>query len=629
MIIYKNNIKGFIDDATKPSLLVAKIVSSMKEKVGYTVSEKEKDSWKTTLCNSSNLFKEIDNNDKQFIFLEFKIPNAKKRIDIMLIGNDTKDNNLCILELKGWSEINIQDDSSLLSINTRYKEAIHPAYEAEDYQNILSNQFDDINKIFKNIDGIALLPNYKPKGDNALQDFKYEDVLKIIKTYCGNDLIDLIEYLKLRFNNEIDIKCIEQLSSIEYKPSKSFLEHLNSEFNNIILIGSQRFAFEKIKQKIDLAYSTKIKTLITLSGSAGSGKTIVAFKVLGYLVQKGYYAKLKLPGPEFREAIKKQFKQNTISEYIDGASYNKNEDFTIIDEAHKATANGTALQFYNSLFKASNFVITLIDDLQVINKKGITKSELSSLAHEHGFISTSLELEEQFRNGGDSTYSEWLKNWIFDNDNGQTDFIQNNYLFKILDSKDFNNTYKKMYDKNNVRLVSFWTQTWDIYNLDENGFPNRTVNIGDSAYAWNPNWQWLKKIKNNNDTLVISKELNNLCNNMNFINNKKGYEYIAYFNTIQGSEFEYIFVHIPKLFYLNDNNKIDVNLDLLIGSEMKTQIWSLKNKTSEEIIEKTKMNKMYFLNRLFINLTRGTMGTYVYIEDEKLRKYINKKIIRN
>ena len=70
-------------------------------------------------------------------------------------------------------------------------------------------------------------------------------------------------------------------------------------------------------------------------------------------------------------------------------------------------------------------------------------------------------------------------------------------------------------------------------------------------------------------------------------------------------------------------------MDLLIGSEMKTQIWSLKNKTSEEIIEKTKMNKIYFLNRLFINLTRGTMGTYVYIEDEKLRKYINKKIIRN
>ena len=56
MIIY-NNIKGFIDDATKPSLLAAKIVSSMKEKVGYTVL-------KTTLCNSSNLFKEIDNKDK-------------------------------------------------------------------------------------------------------------------------------------------------------------------------------------------------------------------------------------------------------------------------------------------------------------------------------------------------------------------------------------------------------------------------------------------------------------------------------------------------------------------------------------------------------------------------------------
>ena len=45
------------------------------------------------------------------------------------------------------------------------------------------------------------------------------------------------------------------------------------------------------------------------------------------------------------------------------------------------------------------------------------------------------------------------------------------------------------------------------------------------------------------------------------------------------------------------------------------------------VYKKEKLNKLYFLNRLFVNLTRGTKGAFVYIEDKKLNKYIKEKLI--
>jgi len=63
--------------------------------------------------------------------------------------------------------------------------------------------------------------------------------------------------------------------------------------------------------------------------------------------------------------------------------------------------------------------------MQVINKKGIARKDLEILSQRHNFSTVNHNLEEHFRNGGDSTYVEWLKNWILSNKNGQNEFVQN------------------------------------------------------------------------------------------------------------------------------------------------------------------------------------------------------------
>jgi len=531
MIIYQNTINGFINDCQLCELLVGKIITEMKNKLGYSVSESEKNSWKTTLRNTSKYFNEIDEKNNQYILLEFKIPKSKKRINIIVVGKNKDKNNLLIIKLKGWSKVEINENSNLLKINTKYRESLHPAFEAHNYKKILEDQFSEINTDFS-LHASAFLPNFEHNGNNPLEDDKYSEIIKKVKTYTKSSETEFVSYLKTLFSESIDINYVNKLSNLEYKPSKTFLKHAENQFQNIQLIGSQMFAFEKIKFILDSFTKTNKKTLITISGAAGSGKTIVAFKVLGYIIstlQKD--AKLMLPGPEFRQAVKKQFDKNTLLEFIGGADINTEHNYLVIDEAHKATGQGTAGAFYNIIFQKANFIIALIDDMQVINKKGISKKQIQDLAEKHNFSTVNIDLQEHFRNAGDSTYVEWLKNWIHSNENGQNEFVQNFFEFNVLDEKEFNLKYKDFYYEYNVRMLSFWTQTWDLKELDDN-LPRRNIKIGNSYYAWNPNWQWLKEFKRNSPDTKITKELLNLCQNQNFNSDKKGHQYIGYFNTV-------------------------------------------------------------------------------------------------
>ncbi len=635
MIIYKETIKDFLLDI-KNDNLIFKICSALEHKKGIRPSEKEKDSWQSTLINMADELDSIENKNEQFILLEFVIPNHKKRIDVILIGSDNNYDNLAIIELKGWSKIESIENSKLLRPNTSYAffGLSHPAYEIMDYFKILSDEYSDINQVYK-IYPISYLPNYEAPLQNILNRKIYEDITSEVKIYWKTNKQQLIDFFQQKFQKAIDVDKVNFLDRLKYKPSLSLLEHAHSKFEDINLIGSQRTVFETIASIIDINKNTNKKTAFIISGPAGSGKSIIAFKLLLKLIANGYHTRLMIPGIEFREAIKKQFSKMSFTEKISGAYAKSFCDYAIIDEAHKATANGTTKQFYETLLRNNKNVILFLDDLQVINKKGITKKQFIDIATSstHNFACVQLELEEQFRNAGDATYIDWLKHMIFNEQNNQIMFIPDKFNFTILPGKQFNKQYQEMYELENVRLVSFWTQRWDVTHLI-NGMPKATVKIADFLYTWNPNNEFLKKVKENN--LIPSKELYKLCEKDNFLINKKGFQYIAYFNTIQGSEFDYIFVHIPKLFFLNQNNELDVNFNYLkdehgnIIEEMRSQLWSLKNiNDDKEQKEKQELNKLYWKNRLFICLTRATKGAYVYFEDEKLEKYFRQKVGNN
>lgn len=620
MIIYKNSINGFIQDCNN-NIIDAIIISLLKEKRGININSNSKEAKSyLTLKHIADILKNCSSKDDQYILLEYVIRDSSKRIDLIILGSDKINKNLALIELKGWSNIKIYKDTNLLDPNVTYGPCNHPGYEALDYYSILTNCYDNINKY--KIFPMSFLPNYKYKNANVLKDRIFSDIISKCEVYCHNDIYEFSETINKRFNHKISNNDIEILDKLEYKPSKKFLEHIQNEWESIRLIGSQNIAYEKFWNIFRESYNKKV--LYIISGSAGSGKTVIAFKIMMKLRLLNKQSYLMIPGPEFRDAITKYFGKKTSSIFIKGANSRLKCDYAIVDEAHKATGNDTAHVFYNRLFKnVNNGIIALIDDNQVVNKKGITKNELIKLAIKNNINPddiVQLNLNEQFRNAGDVSYIQWLKRMLFDDNNNQEFFINDFFDFRILNENDFNQKYSELYDVFNVRMVSFWTRTWNTDELKP------TVFIGDKGYIWNPNWQWLSKFKSKGNK--PTKELIKLCTGMNFNIDKKGKEFIGYFNTVQGTEFDYIFVYIPKLFFLNSDGNIDVDISELCMSEMSSQIWSIKNiKNKFEADDKKSLNKLYFLNRLLINLTRGTIGTYVCFEDKNLERYFKSKFI--
>lgn len=628
MIIYENTIAGFLLDSKgmNRDLLITKIKANMKHKMGRGVSNAEERSWRTTLIKASKLFETIQEKNNQYILLEFKIPYSQKRIDVILVGSDGTRKTLLIIELKGWSKSYISDRPGQLEIDTNYRYVQHPNREADEYKYLLTNKFDDINKEFQDIRAVSLLPNYEPIKNDPILSKEFESILKTISLYTSYNTNEFVELLEEMFVSGIKRKSLEFLNKLEYKPSLDFQEHIAKEYEKIRLTNKQedvfRYIVSMIKSHIQ-KYTNK--KLILISGMPGSGKTVVAFKILAYIYHNlKITAKLQLPGPEFKEAAKRFFDKNDFRNMIGGAYGKGQEEIQIIDEAHKAKGNVNAKGLYKILFENQNFIISLIDDDQVVNKLGITKDQMKEIASTHNFDILELKLTEQFRNSGDATYIDWLKNWIYKKDNQQEKHVNHSYDFDVYDEKEFNRNYKEMYLKNDVRMSSFWTQSWNA-KFGKEGLPSKLIKVGTSYYAWNPNEYWLKQFRKNNPNKTVPEVFKRKILKKNFNIDKIGPEYIAYFNTIQGSEFDYMFVHLPKLFYLNKNNELDIDFSTLDMSEMRSQIWTKNHLPNPD---KEELNKLYFKNRLLVSLTRGKKATYIYCEDKKLQEWIKSKIIK-
>lgn len=383
------------------------------------------------------------------------------------------------------------------------------------------------------------------------------------------------------------IQEIENSEVFKFSPFKS----LNAE---------QEKAVETISTSKDLAKVTLVK------GYPGTGKSVVASTLYKELSTNNNVCLTSGTHPTI-EAFKKVFKLhqkslNNNSKILETSKLLKsseNFDIVIVDEAHrlmKKSGKGHGMKFAHidngkdelqMLIEKYKHIILLYDQNQVVHDGDI---DFDETGNKYGIKMTeSFELKQQMRSNDGYEYINFMINLLEGN---SSQFHKTSYEVKVFDN--FSDMYKllekKIVDFPLTRILSGYTREWvskDFKNKEEAPFD---FSIDGIDLHWNSQaegWIYSKP----------AKELKE----------------VGYYHTVQGFDLHYSGIIIGRDLYLDENNQIQVDENYVMHTNQKPP------KNDPHYHEKL---KKWVLNRYKILLSRASKGTFLYVEDERLREYL-------
>ncbi len=427
-----------------------------------------------------------------------------------------------------------------------------------------------------------------------------------------------------------DLKVIENSDLFKYSPYKSLTPDQYEIVNKILNTLSEDIKSEK-------------QSTFIVHGGAGTGKTILGIYLIKLLTEaKDNYINLNAEGLEddikdilkihdsikalkvglvipmenLRETIKKVFRSvkglnsKMVLSPTDVANSNEKYDLLIVDESHRLRkrenlTNYSSFDNNNNKFNLgkngneldwirlqSKYQILLYDEKQTIKPTDIDKDKFIDIEKEENTHSYSLKTQLRCLLGGDE-YVDYVKE-IFSNNppKGYKNFKE--YDFKIFD--DIETMINSIKSKN------------EVYGLARN--------VAGFAWKWKNRKKKLNEILDNNLFEIEIDGHKYIWNtkNKDWINSPNAINEIGCIHTTQGFDLNYTGLIIGnELKYDDVNKKIYVDRDNYYDQKGKN------NTTDEKLLE-------YILNIYSTMCTRGMRGTYLYVCDEKLRKYLSKYI---
>lgn len=418
------------------------------------------------------------------------------------------------------------------------------------------------------------------------------------------------------------IHYIENTDTFKYSPYKA----LN--------LDQYRVVDAIVQDLVDIKNTDRYFTTI-IDGGAGTGKTVLAVYMMKLLSEAGddivvmdteidpglnYIAHnlsklepmkigLVVPMQSLRSTIKNVFgsikglKKNMVLSPYDVVKAKEPYDLLIVDEAHRLQqrkalfryttfdANNEKLGFDQSgtqldwILKCSKNQIFFYDSMQSVKPSDVKQQRFTQLKKQEA--TKVYRLNSQFRCRGGDGYIEYIKAILSDHP-PKTGKIIENYEFRLFE--DVNDMVKAIQSKDKeyglCRVVAGYSWKW----MSKEGKNVNDIFIDGYEYRWNSDSQdWVNS--------------ENAINEVGCIHTVQGYD-LNYAGVIFGNEIKYD--PTTKRIFIDKKNYCD-----------------LQGKRS---LEDGNALKSYIINIYTTLLTRGIKGTYVFVCDENLKKYLNKFI---
>ena len=623
MLIYEGTKAEFMKSIENDTISI-EIEKKILERMYRHTPLKESRSWDNSLRYMYIVMNDMDIPEDAGIAIEYNIPRTAMRVDFIITGRDAQEKpNAILIELKQWDKLKLVSDKDGLVktvLNRIEKEVPHPSYQVLTYCWLLRDNNEMIQNGELNLVPCAYLHNYMRQEMEPLTDGHYSQYLGQAPVFTKGGIHDFREFIKNHIKYGDNKEILYLLGNSRNSPPKSLQDEVRSMMQGteeFYMIDGQKVVYEAALKYAFLAQKEKRKKVFIIKGGPGTGKSVVAVKLLAELISRGqsceyisktsaprnvYLAKLK--GVKGKLNIKGLFKGS--GSYVD---YPKDSlDTAIVDEAHRLSEksgmfNNKGENQIKEIIDAAKCSIFFIDERQRvhINDKGSVE-EIKKWARNADAKIYLAELVSQFRCNGSDGYLAWLDYVLQIRDTANLTLDNIDYDFVVEEDPDI------------VRE----------FILKENRINNRSRML--AGYCWN----WPKKYQNDadyKDICIGSFGMSwNLGNTKTFAIDENSVNEVGCIHTSQGLEFDYVGVIIGNdMRYENGTVITDFTKRASTDQSLKG-IKKLYKKNPQEALS---VADEIIKNTYRTLLTRGMKGCHVYCTDPGLRNYLKEMLERS
>lgn len=620
MKIYAKTVEEFLKDVEERRFL--KELAAEYEKLLGSCNDGEYRAWENSVEKYMfSILKKSGIPLNAGIAVEYQVPGIPERIDFLLTGFDESGTRIVIIvELKQWSQIecsdNVESFEVSLFINGRTERRDHPSYQANYYKKAIEGALQCDEHSLK-LCPIVVMHNYEFRGDSdPLLQNRFKNYMRNVPAFFKTDSDKLGEFLSGKIksgDNGAAIDYIEQhCRGISVKVQKALKEWMAD--NDIFQLNAeQQRMVLSVKKMLSKAKVDGKKKVIIIQGDPGTGKTVVALKLIAdclcdHPYMNCYYiAKNKA----IRDILKGELKDEKGLERVKSSivyptyfkPYQKNiASISVVDEAQRLNDEDQI----DCIIRASAVSVFFVDERQIVSFEDIgTVDVIEKYARKWnaGFIDAG-KLRAQFRCGGAGNYIKWIDKLL------------------EIDSKEKLN----MNPRYDIKMVDkFENMRFELAELNKKGHEARIV----AGYCWA--WKTrLDQTKVEHD--FILEGVNLRWNNSDKVDSSiwavgDTFDQIGCIHTCQGLQFDYIGVVIGEdLRY--ENNEIIVDISRRASDDA-----TVSRKSREQFLRKygkemTKKREVNIVKNTYrVLLTRGINGCRIYCLDAGLRGYIKDSIV--
>ncbi|WP_055566984.1 DNA/RNA helicase domain-containing protein [Streptomyces atriruber] len=394
---------------------------------GVAPSAEEVRSWRRSWPVLVSILCDAGLNDV-YLLLEYSLPATGERIDALLLGKDA-DGRLCAvaIELKQWTRAQLSSARpGMVRIGERVVQ--HPARQVGGYVHYLQQWVsrDDFPLTSR---GTVVLHDAPAELIGALRAAAARGPASAYPVLGRDDLTPqptaqaLAQRLGCAELSPPGQEDVERFLHVEHRPSPALLERAGEVIEGrdaFALIGDQDLARQEVLHAVDAARERGTKSVVVVTGGPGTGKTVIACRLLGDLCkQLGGNPRLLSPSGtltrQLRRTVGDDFR-GLIATFLNKVPARiTDESVVLLDEAHRARTypdhhrKGAFPVILGKLLDQAAVTVLFLDERQIVRPtEGVTFKQLQQHAQQNGFSFAHIDLVSQFRCNGSRAYQQWV-----------------------------------------------------------------------------------------------------------------------------------------------------------------------------------------------------------------------------